>query len=165
MLIEATSLHGGPGTSLRAGRVFLAAGVVSSTIILQRSWLLPASAEMRDSQTLYLPFAWIGGPAGPGANRATRSRRRSSCSTTPPSARTPMHMSLYTYNDGLSERARAAHPALSSMLGPLLDGVTRRLVVGICFFHSEDSHAIRSNWRRRQRLGRLEPALNPARRV
>jgi choline dehydrogenase-like flavoprotein len=71
-----------------------------------------------------------------------------------------VHISLYTYNDGLSERARAAHPRLSALLGPALDGVIRRLAVGICFFHSDDSHRIASSWSEREDSVALAPVLN-----
>ncbi len=54
---------GGRGVSVRARRVFLAAGALSSTVIMQRSGLLPARVELLDSQTLYLPFLWLG-PTG-----------------------------------------------------------------------------------------------------
>jgi choline dehydrogenase-like flavoprotein len=62
----------------------------------------------------------------------------------------------------LTERARASHPHLASLLGPLLDGITRRLVIGICFFHSDDSHRIASRWEEERGSVRLDPALNPA---
>jgi choline dehydrogenase-like flavoprotein len=62
----------------------------------------------------------------------------------------------------LSERARAAHPHLSSLLGPTLEAVTRRLAVGICFFHSEDSHGVASSWDQASGSVRLAPALNSA---
>ena len=62
----------------------------------------------------------------------------------------------------MSERARASHPRLSSLLDPFLDGITRHLVIGICFFHSDDSHRILSESRLETSNVSLEPVLNPA---
>ena len=61
----------------------------------------------------------------------------------------------------MSERARASHLRLSSLLGPFLDGITRHLVIGICFFHSDDSHRILSESRPENSNVSLEPVLNP----
>jgi choline dehydrogenase-like flavoprotein len=160
--IEATALDGGPGVSLSARRVFLAAGAVSTTIILQRSGLLPARTVIHDSQTLYLPFAWIGRVGRTGREPGHTLAQSFLVLEDPAVASHPVHVSFYTYNDGLSERARAAHPYLSSLLGPTLDGITRRLAVGICFFHSDDSHGVASRWDESSRSVRLEPVPNSA---
>jgi choline dehydrogenase-like flavoprotein len=161
-VIEATALAGGPGVTLRAPRAFLAAGVVSTTVILQRSGLLPQRTEILDSQTLYLPFAWVGRTGRTGREPGHTLAQTFLVLDDPAVAAHPVHVSLYTYNDGLSERARAAHPRLASLLGPTLDAITRRLVVGICFFHSDDSHRIASSWNETSRSGRLDAVLNPA---
>src|SRR5208282_168960 len=128
MLVAATSLNGGPGVNLHARRVFLAAGSLSSTIILQRSGLLPARAELLDSQTLYLPFGWIGGIGSTGREPGYTLAQAFLVLEDHEVCEHPVHISLYTYNDGLSERARAAHPRIGSALGPALDAITRRLV-------------------------------------
>lgn len=162
VMIEATSVRGGPGIAVRASRVFLAAGALSSTIILQRSALLPERTEILDSQALYLPFAWVGRTGGTGREPGHTLSQAFLVLEDPAVSTRSVYISLYTYNDGLSERARAAHPRLSGMLGPLLDGITRHLTVGICFFHSDDSHRIRSCWRPGSASVRVEPVLNEA---
>ena len=162
VVVEATPLDGGPGVSVRAPRVFLAAGAVASTVILQRSGLLPARAEILDSQTLYLPFAWVGRIGRTGREPGHTLAQTFLVLEDPAVCAHPVHISLYTYNDGLSERARAAHPALGSLLGPALDRITRRLVVGICFFHSDDSHRFASSWDEAGRSVGLHPVANPA---
>jgi choline dehydrogenase-like flavoprotein len=162
VLVEGTSLGGGPGMSLRASRAFLAAGAISTTVILQRSGLLAERAEILDSQTLYLPFAWIGRTGLTGREPGHTLAQAFLALEDPDVCANPVHLSLYTYNDGLTERARAAHPRLASFLGPTLDAITRRLVIGICFFHSDDSHRIASSWAEKSRSVRLDPVLNPA---
>ncbi|MHB8491568.1 MAG: GMC oxidoreductase [Solirubrobacteraceae bacterium] len=148
--------------TLRARRVFLAAGAVSSTIILQRSGLLPERSEILDSQTLYLPFAWIGGTGRTGREPGHTLAQAFLVLEDPAVAAQPVHISLYTYNDGLSERARAAHPRIGSLLGPALDRITRRLVIGICFFHSDVSNRVASIWQAQSQSARLEPVHNHA---
>ena len=162
VLVQATPLRGGPGTSLRTPRAFVAAGAVSTTVILQRSGLLPQRSEILDSQTLYLPFAWIGRTGRTGREPGHTLAQSFLVLDDPAVADHPVHISLYTYNDGLSERARAAHPRIGALLGPTLDAITRRLVVGICFFHSEDSHRVASSWLQTSESVRLDAVLNPA---
>lgn len=160
--IEATQLDGSPGGfSLRARRAFLAAGAVSSTIILQRSGLLPTRAEILDSQTFYLPFAWIGGMGRSTGGLGHTLAQAFLVLEDPAVCDQPVHISLYTYNDGLSERARATHPRIGSLLGPALDRITRQLVIGICFFHSDVSNRVASTWGAQSRSARLEPVHNP----
>lgn len=161
VVIEATPVAGGPGVRLSAPRAFLAAGAVSSTIILQRSGLLGERSEMRDSQTLYLPFAWLGRAGRTGREPGHTLAQAFVVVDDPAVCAHPVYVSLYTYNDGLSERARAAHPRLASLLGPALDAITRRLVVGICFFHSDDSHRVAIGWDAQEGSGRLEGVTNP----
>jgi choline dehydrogenase-like flavoprotein len=162
VLIEASSLGDEPAATLRGRRAFLAAGAISSTVILQRSGLLPARAEILDSQTLYLPFAWIGRTGATGREPGHTLAQAFLLLEDPAVCAHPVHVSLYTYNDGLSERARSAHPAIAALLGPALDPIIRRLVVGICFFHSEDSHRLESSWDQASRSVHLEPVPNPA---
>jgi choline dehydrogenase-like flavoprotein len=162
VLIEATALAGGPGVTLSAPRVFLAAGVLSTTIILQRSGLLARRAEIADSQALYLPFLWLGPTGQTGREPEYTLAQVMIVLDDPAVSRNPIHIALYTANDGFSERARAVYPRLSGLLGPALGGITRRLVVGICFFHSEDSDRVASTWAPESDSLRLDPVLSPA---
>jgi choline dehydrogenase-like flavoprotein len=157
---QATPLDGGPGVRLAGRRAFVAAGAVSTTAILQRSGLLPRRVEIRDSQTLFLPFAWIAPPGRTGREPGHTLAQAFLVLEDPNVSTQPVHISLYTYNDGLSDRARAAHPRIASALGPALETLIRRLVVGICFFHSHDSHRIASVWNEADGSLRLEPVLN-----
>jgi choline dehydrogenase-like flavoprotein len=161
VLVEATALAGGPGIAVRAPRAFLAAGAISTTVILQRSGLLGARAEIADSQALYLPFLWAGRTGRTGREPGHTLAQTSIVLDDPSVCANPIHITLYTYNDGLSERARASHPRLSALLGPALDSVTRRLAIGICFFHSEDSDRVATRWDQHDQSVCLDPVLNP----
>lgn len=162
VLVEATALAGGSGVTLRTPRAFLATGVISTTIILQRSGLLPPRAEIADSQALYVPFAWTGHVGRTGREPGHTLAQTSIVLDDPAVCANPIHITLYTYNDGLSERARASHPRLTAMLGPTLEAITRRLAVGICFFHSDDSDRVATSWTQRGESVHLDPLVNPA---
>jgi choline dehydrogenase-like flavoprotein len=161
VVLEASSLDGGNATTVRADRVFLAAGVFSTTIILQRSGLLPARAEILDSQALYLPFAWVGRIGQTAREPGHTLAQVMVVLDDPAVAAQPIHMALYTYSDGTNERAREVHPRISALLGPALEAITRRLAVGICFFHSEDSDRVASVWDEDTGTVRLEAVPNP----
>jgi choline dehydrogenase-like flavoprotein len=160
VLIEAAALQDGAPVRITAARVFIAAGAVSSTIILQRSRLLPERVELLDSQTLYLPFLWLGRAGATGREPGHTLAQAFLLLDDPTVSGHPVHISLYTYNDSLGQRARAIHPHLSALLGPALQAVTRRLVVGICFLHSADSHRIVCRAGAGERSARLSPQLN-----
>jgi choline dehydrogenase-like flavoprotein len=142
--VQVTRLHDGAAATVAGRRVFLAAGALSSTVILQRSGLLAKRAELMDSQTLYLPFAWMGRVGDTGRAPGHTLAQLFLILDDPNVCPHPVHISLYTYNSGLTERARATHPRLTGLIGPALDAITRRLVIGICFLHSDHSHRIAS---------------------
>ncbi|HUH80182.1 MAG TPA: GMC oxidoreductase [Solirubrobacteraceae bacterium] len=161
--IEATSVADGTGVHLQAERAFLAAGAISSTIILQRSGLLPQRCEILDSQALYLPFAWIGRVGQTGREAGHTLAQVTMVLDDPGVAGNPVHLTFYTYSGGVAERARSAHPLISRVLGPALEGLTRRLLVAICFFHSDDSDSVVSLWDASSGSVRLDPVSNPGR--
>ena len=141
--------------------MFLAAGVLSTTIILQRSGLLAPRAEIADSQALYLPFIWIGPTGRTSSEPAYTLAQVMIVLDDPAVCANPIHIALYTSNDGFSERARAVYPRLSALLGPALGGITRRMVVGICFFHSEVFRSRRIQLGAGQRIGSPGPRAQP----
>jgi choline dehydrogenase-like flavoprotein len=161
--LEVSSLDGGQPSTLGADRVFLAAGVFSTTIILQRSGLLPARAEILDSQALYLPFVWVGRVGQTGREPGHTLAQTLVVLEDPDVASKPIHMALYSYSDGTSERAREVHPRISALLGPALEAITRRLTIGICFFHSQDSDRVASAWNPHTDAVRLEAVSNQGR--
>ena len=161
--VDATALADGAGVTIRGERAFLAAGAISSTVILQRSGLLPDRAEILDSQALYVPFAWAGRVGRTGREAGHTLAQVTMVLDDQQVASNPVHLTFYTYSGGVAERARDAHPHISRLLGPALEGLTRRLLVAICFFHSDDSDRVLSLWDRSSDSGRLEPAINDGR--
>lgn len=161
VLIQASGLDGAPGASLRASRAFIAAGAVSTTIILQRSGLIAEQAEILDSQALYVPFAWLGRIGRTGREPGHTLAQASIVLQSPAVSEHPVHITLYTYNDGLAERARASHPRLAALAGPTLQTAARHLVIGICFLHSDDSDRVAVSCAPGSRRVRLRALTNP----
>ncbi len=160
--VQAGAVGGGPGTTFSAERVMLAAGVISTTVILQASGLLPGRCEIKDSQALYLPFAWLGRVGHTGREPGHTLAQATLVVEDPNGPSRPVHVSLYTHSGGITQRVRSEHPWVARLLGPGLDGILRRLVVGICFFHSEDSDAVACTWEESRRRVVLDPVPNPA---
>jgi len=155
--VEATEIAGRTPVRLHFERVFLAAGAISSTVILQRSGLLPARCEIRDSQALYVPFAWVGRVGQTGREAGHTLAQVTMVLEDRTVSASPVHLTFYSYSSGVAERAREAHPLISRMLGPALEVLTRRLLVAICFFHSDDSDSLLSVWDPQAESGRLQP--------
>ncbi len=151
--VEATEIAGRATVRLHFERVFLAAGAISSTVILQRSGLLPARCEIRDSQALYVPFAWVGRVGRTGREPGHTLAQVTMVLEDRAVSANPVHLTFYSYSSGVAERAREAHPLISRMLGPALEILTRRLLVAICFFHSDDSDSLLSVWDASERNG------------
>jgi len=154
--VDATQVADGGSVTLRCGRVFLAAGAISSTVILQRSGLLPERREILDSRALYVPFAWIGPVGRTGREPGHTLAQVTMVLEDREVSASPVHLTFYSYSGGVAERAREAHPHISRALGPGLELLARRLLVAICFFHSDDSDSILSVWDTGSESGRLE---------
>ena len=129
--------------TVTSAKVYLGAGALSSTRILQSSGFLPERANLLDSQAVYVPFVWLG----------RKSNRRLSASRHTLSeifvvmedlaiASSGVHVSLYTNSAGIVARARETHPLTARLLGPVFAEALRSMVVGIAFLHSDHSHGM-----------------------
>jgi len=107
---------------LTARRVVLAAGSIASTILLQRSGLLPGPAELDDTQVFYAPLLSLSRPDPFGTQyslaqlfASDRANRSSGAS-----GDRAFHLSIYESDP--SFRERAAH-----LVGPVAKVIPRRL--------------------------------------
>lgn len=138
--IHATRPDGRPEVVL-ADAVYLGAGALSSTRILQASGMLPRETPLLDSQAVYIPFLWFGR-----SGRRRRAAKRHTLSELflvvedPAVAASGVHLSLYTTSPGVESRARATYPRIARALGPLFNAVLASMVTGIAFIHSDRSH-------------------------
>ena len=142
--VEATELAGITTVRLHFERVFLAAGAISSTVILQRSGLLPARCEIRDSQALYVPFAWAGRVGRTGREPGHTLAQVTMVLEDPGGLVEPRSPDLLLLQQRRGRAGPRGPPRISRMLGPALEVLTRRLLVAICFFHSDDSDSLLS---------------------
>jgi choline dehydrogenase-like flavoprotein len=145
VVIEGEDLRCGESFRIRATRVFLAAGALATTAILQRSALLPRRVDIFDSQTFYVPMLWTGKSSARPDDKDYTLAQMFLIAEDDAVSKHPIHASIYTYNDSLVERARQLHPRLTDALGPLIDRLARRLVIAIGFLHSDESDHMTSN--------------------
>ncbi len=104
---------------LTTRRVVLAAGSVASTILLQRSGLLPGPAELDDTQVFYAPLLSFSRPDPLGTQYSLAQLFASDRAGGAPDDRT-FHLSIYESDP--SFRERAAH-----LVGPVAKAIPRRL--------------------------------------
>ncbi len=142
--LELRAVGSGARSELRAERAYLGAGALATTLILQRSGILPAQVELLDSQTIYLPLLWIGAPAARRTDDRYALAQAFALLESPAVSARSVHLSLYGYSADFPERLRELRPALARLLGPLLERATRQLVFAICFLHSDDSRRFTS---------------------
>lgn len=159
VLVEMTALSG-ERMRLRASRVYVGAGAIATTAILQRSGLLARRVRIADSQTLYIPFAWAGRVGATGRGRGY-TLAQAFVILDGRAGERAVHLSLYDYNPGLAARARGVSPLAARALGANLDRVLRHVVVSIAFLHSDDSHALSAELVEASGAVHLERIANP----
>jgi hypothetical protein len=128
-------------TELAGKRIFVACGPLATANLLQRSGLIEQTIYVRDSQTVFIPFAFGGASSAPSEPEYTLSQifvRLEGSDRHP----RPSQVQLYTYNPSLVDRARAARPFLALVPRALLAAALRRMVIGIGFLHSDMSGQI-----------------------
>ncbi len=121
--VEASALDGGPGSQLqRRARLPRGGRAVEHRDPAALGAPCRERTAILDSQTLYLPFLWLGRvPARTGREPGHTLAQAFLVLENPAVCAHSVHISLYTYNDGLSDRARATQPRLASLLGPALE--------------------------------------------
>ncbi|HEX2785890.1 MAG TPA: GMC oxidoreductase [Ilumatobacteraceae bacterium] len=126
---------------VEAKRVFVAAGSIETPAILQRSRMLGPRVRIRDSQVLVLPVALLGSLAPATESTYALSQVFFRLQDTDIGAR-PVQVQLYGHDSSMVARARALHPRLSQLLGPLLGHAMRPLLVAFVYLHSDFSDQI-----------------------
>lgn len=121
-----------------ARRVVLAAGSVATTILLQRSGLLPGPAALDDTQVFYAPLLSSRRPDRDGTRYSLAQMFATDVGTEHPSNRS-FHLSIYESDP--SFRARAAH-----LVGPVAKAIPQRLfqqmLAAIGFIPSQESGTV-----------------------
>jgi choline dehydrogenase-like flavoprotein len=143
--IEAVSRDSLQPQRFEASRVYLAAGVLSSTAILLESLgAYSQPLELPQSEHFLLPLVLRGA-----AGRASRQRLHTLSQMfveirDRALSRHGIHLQLYTYNDLYARMAKDRLGPLYPLLAPTMERVIDRLVVIKGYLHSEESSRIRA---------------------
>jgi hypothetical protein len=163
--LDVRGTDGAAREPLRAERVFLACGVVSTTRLLLASLdAFDRPARMLDSQYFLLPLLHLRG-AGDPQREALHTLAQLFIEIRDPrvSARN-VHLQVYSYNDMYRDLLERLAGPLRRVLGAPTRALLSRLSIVQGYLHSDDSRAIRVTLRRGEAAPRLvlEAESNPA---
>lgn len=129
--------------SFSAERLFIAGGVLPSTkLVLGALDLVGQEVMIRDSQHFYLPMLHRWG-AGDPAEEPRHTLAQAFWAIDDPAVEAHVvHTQLYTYNDTYAPDMRARFGPFAGVAKPLIEGLSRRLIVAQPFLHSDASPAI-----------------------
>jgi choline dehydrogenase-like flavoprotein len=141
VVVEAKDADGEPFT-LEGDRVFLAPGPLITAALLQRSGIVDGPVSIKDSQTVFLPFGWLG-PVGDVGDEPSYTLSQLFVSLPGPvEAARRSQVQLYTYTSSLVDRARALRRPLALLPRRLLASGLKRVVIGIGYLHADDSRQL-----------------------
>lgn len=140
----------GSGVTLRtsagkfeAERLFIAAGVLPTTKLVLGSLGLHHEVTILDSQHFYLPMLHRWSAGDDPATEARHTLAQAFWAIDDPAVeRNVVHAQLYTYNDTYAPDMRARFGPFADIAKPLIEGLSRRLIVAQPFLHSDASPAI-----------------------
>ncbi len=139
---EGVTLHTSQGT-FTADRLFIACGVLPTTLLALSSLdLADREVTIRDSQHFYLPMlhGWTAGDPSI-EPRHTLAQIFWEIDDRAVNAHI-VHAQLYTYNDTYEPDMRRRFGRFANMARPLIEAMSRRLIVAQTFLHSDVSPAI-----------------------
>jgi choline dehydrogenase-like flavoprotein len=145
VLVEAVSRQSQGRVVFEASRVYVAAGVYSSTALLLDA--LEAQGRpitLRQSDHFLLPLLLKKRVAGVAEERLHTLSQIFMEVADPHISRHSVHLQVYTYNDYYSRMARSRLGLLFPVARPLVDRLVERLVLVKGYLHSEDSSAIQA---------------------
>ncbi|MBP6030823.1 MAG: NAD(P)-binding protein [Sphingobium sp.] len=139
---DGVSIHTSAG-KYDAERLFIAGGVLPSTRLVLGSLDLHHEVTIRDSQHFYLPMLhrWKAGDDPATEPRHTLAQAFWAIDDPAVDAHV-VHAQLYTYNDTYAPDMRARFGPFAKMAKPLIEALSRRLIVAQPFLHSDASPAI-----------------------
>ena len=154
----------------QGGRVFLAAGAISTTGILLRSMAAyDQTVWLKDSQYFLLPLVLFRKARGVTSERLHALSQAFFELFDPAGQDTSAHIQVYSNNDLISEAVARMFGPLSSPLGFLIRDLQERLLVAQGFLHSQHSSRIAVCLKKDKGTGKerleLRGELNPATRA
>ncbi len=139
--VWARQMDSGQIVDFKADRLFVAAGVLpTASLVLNSLNAFDQSITLNDSQHLFLPMlhSWAPRPDPVKEARHTLAQLfmeiidKDICPNT-------VHAQLYTYNDLYPLDMRRRFGPAANMMKPLINALSRRLIVGQFFLHSDFS--------------------------
>lgn len=142
--LQVRDLAGGRVMPVEARRVYVAGGVLSSTRLLMESLgLEDTPATLKDSQQFFLPMLHSWQPASdPSAGENNSLVQLFVELLDPGETGKTAHAQLYTFNDLYAVDMRKRFGPLAHFSAPLIDRLSKRLIVAQGFLHSDDSPEI-----------------------
>jgi choline dehydrogenase-like flavoprotein len=142
--LQIRDLSSGQAISLNAQRVYVAAGVLSTTRLLMESLGFENTPiTMKDSQQFFLPMLHSWRPAPDPSTEDTHSLVQLFVEIVDPGkSRKTAHVQLYTFNDLYAVDMRERFGPFARFSAPLINRLSKRLIVAQGFLHSDDSPEI-----------------------
>lgn len=139
---EGVTLHTSAGV-FEGERLFVACGVLPTAQLALTSLNMPAhEVTIHDSQHFYLPMLH-GWPAGDPATETHHTLAQVFWEIDDPAVDDHIvHTQLYTYNDTYAPDMRRRFGRFADIASPLIEMMSRRLIVAQPFLHSDSSPAI-----------------------
>lgn len=157
----------GAVTEVRGDRLFLAAGVLPTALLVLDSLDQPDRAlALRDSRHFILPMLqrWAAEPDPATEPRHTLAQLFVEI-VDPRVAPNTVHVQIYTHNDGFEVDMRKRFGGRAGAFGPLVATLSRRLIVAQTFLHSDVSPSLDVVMRRTGGRAKLEVAATEASRA
>lgn len=124
-------------------RLFIAGGVLPTAKLMLSALDLHHEVTILDSQHFYLPMLHRWSAGGDPATEARHTLAQAFWAIDDPAVdKHVVHAQLYTYNDTYAPDMRARFGPFADLAEPLIEGLSRRLIVAQPFLHSDSSPAI-----------------------
>jgi len=131
------------GEVIRGDRLFVGTGVLPTAVIAARSLGLAGQwLTIKDSAHFFLPMLHHSSAGDPSAEPRHSLVQLFWELLDPEVDRHLIHAQIYTYNDGFAPDIARRFGALGGIAKPLIDGLSRRLIVAQTFLHSDSSPGI-----------------------
>ncbi len=149
VIVQGFAEHGGGVTlatstgTFEAERLFIAAGVLPTTrLVLSALGLVGHEVVIQDSQHFYLPMLHRWSTPDPAQEPRHTLAQAFWAIDAPEVERHVVHAQLYTYNDTYAPDMAQRFGPFAGVAKPLIEALSRRLIVAQPFLHSSVSPAI-----------------------
>ena len=142
--IEGNDLTTGSDVSFQAGRLFIAAGTLSTTrLVLESLRATNTSVRLKDSQYFLLPFLRYRAPDSFDASEPQHTLAQAFIEIFDEAVSgKSLHLQVYGYNNLYRAAINNTIGPLHHLGKPLIDSFLKRFILMQCYLHSDYSHEI-----------------------